>query len=78
MADGGKGMQESEKKSWLKAEAVFQVGATLVLAPLVGYFIGAWLDGRMHTTWIKIAGLLVGIAGGFVQLIRVAGSEGNK
>ena len=68
-------MPESEKKSWVRAEGLFQVGAMMVIAPLLGYFIGSWLDDKAHTTWIKIAGLLLGIAAGFVQLVRIAGRE---
>ena len=70
--------QESEKKSWVKAESIVQIGVMMPLALVVGYFLGSFLDDKLHTTWIKIVGLLVGIAAGFVQLIRVAGKEGQK
>jgi F0F1-type ATP synthase assembly protein I len=42
----------------------------LPLATLVGYAIGYLLDKAFHTNWIYIPGLLLGIAAGFVQLIR--------
>jgi F0F1-type ATP synthase assembly protein I len=35
-----------------------------------GYFIGLGLDHWLGTTYLKIVFLLLGIAGGFAQLIR--------
>ena len=35
-----------------------------------GYFIGVGLDTWLGTAYLKIVFLLLGIAGGFVQLIR--------
>ncbi len=32
--------------------------------------MGAALDRWLHTTWIYLAGILLGIAAGFVELIR--------
>jgi F0F1-type ATP synthase assembly protein I len=42
----------------------------LPVCTALGYGIGYLLDGEFGTTWLKFAGLLVGIAAGFVQLIR--------
>ena len=42
----------------------------LPLATFVGYAIGYGLDKAFHTHWIYIPGLLLGIAAGFVQLVR--------
>jgi F0F1-type ATP synthase assembly protein I len=72
------GSKPSEKKQWVEAEKLVQIGVMLPLALVIGYFVGAWLDGKFGTTWIKIVGILLGIAAGFVQLIRLAGSEGKK
>lgn len=70
---------KSEKKSWVQAEKLVQIGVMLPLALIVGYFLGSWLDDKFHTTWIKMVGLLLGIAAGFVQLVRLATSdEANK
>ena len=35
-----------------------------------GYLIGGWLDQWMGTTYLKIVFLILGIVGGFLQLIR--------
>ncbi len=42
----------------------------LPAATFVGWIVGALLDRWLHTTWLYIAGLLFGIAAGFVDLIR--------
>jgi ATP synthase protein I len=42
----------------------------LPIATFVGYAIGYALDKAFGTHWIYIAGLLFGIAAGFVQLVR--------
>ncbi len=64
--------RQSEKKSWVEAEKYIQLGITLPAATVIGWFIGSLLDKWLGTHWIKIAGLFIGIAAGFVQLVRVA------
>ncbi len=47
------------------------LGLQLALAVVVFFFIGRWLDGLWGTApWMMLAGLLVGIAGGFIQFFR--------
>ena len=55
------------------------VGITLVVATLLGYLGGAWLDGKLHTgPWLGVVGLLLGAAGGFVQLFRAVDAAGRS
>ncbi|HTS61614.1 MAG TPA: AtpZ/AtpI family protein [Candidatus Acidoferrales bacterium] len=42
----------------------------LPVSALLGYAIGYLLDREFGTGWIYIPGLVLGIAAGFVQLIR--------
>ena len=42
----------------------------LPVSAFVGYIIGYLLDKEFGTTWMFIAGLILGIVAGFVQLIR--------
>ena len=42
----------------------------LPMCTFVGYLLGYLLDKACHTHWIYIPGLLLGIAAGFVQLVR--------
>jgi F0F1-type ATP synthase assembly protein I len=59
------------RKSGASQYAEYSALALLLPAStVVGYFIGHWLDERLGTHWLTIAFLVLGSAGGFVQLIR--------
>lgn len=61
------------KKMWLAASKVSYIGLFFGVAIALGYFTGHWLDGKFHTEpWISFVGLLIGIAAGFKELIRIA------
>jgi len=44
--------------------------AALAEALREGRLAGAGLDRWLHTTWLYLAGILLGIAAGFFELIR--------
>ena len=50
--------------------ALQPVGLRLPAALVVGWLVGAALDRWLHTTWLYLAGILLGIAAGFIELIR--------
>ena len=59
-------------KSWTAQLGRYsQIGFALPAATGVGWLLGTLLDRSLHTTWLYLAGLLCGIAGGFIELIRV-------
>jgi F0F1-type ATP synthase assembly protein I len=62
--------EEDKKSAWLQLARYSQLAFVLPAATLVGWLIGAALDHWLHTTWLYLAGLLLGIAAGFVELIR--------
>ena len=65
--------QESDKKpSWVQMANYAQLAVIFPAATVVGWLIGVALDRWLHTTWLYIAGLLLGIVAGFVELIRIA------
>jgi hypothetical protein len=43
---------------------------TIPAAVVVGYFVGSWLDGRFGTHSLYIVGVLLGAAGGLIQIVR--------
>jgi F0F1-type ATP synthase assembly protein I len=43
---------------------------TVPAAVVVGYFIGGWLDGRFGTHSLYIVGVVLGAAGGLIQVVR--------
>jgi F0F1-type ATP synthase assembly protein I len=45
---------------------------------VAGWLIGLALDHWLHTTWLYLAGLILGIVAGFVELIRTVTSSDSK
>jgi F0F1-type ATP synthase assembly protein I len=63
----------SQKRNfWLQYARYGQLAFVLPAALVVGWLIGAALDRWLHTTWLYLVGILLGIAAGFVELIRTA------
>jgi ATP synthase protein I len=59
-----------KQSPWVQVGRYSQLAFVLPTALVVGWLIGAALDRWLHTTWIYLAGILLGIAAGFVDLIR--------
>jgi ATP synthase protein I len=55
---------------WVQVSRYSQLALTLPAALVVGWLIGMALDRWLHTTWLYLAGILLGIAAGFIELIR--------
>ena len=55
-----------------------QLAFVFPAAAVAGWLVGVALDRWLHTTWLYIAGLIVGIIAGFVELIRAALSSESK
>jgi F0F1-type ATP synthase assembly protein I len=68
----GKDNSEEKQNFWLQFGRYSQLAFVLPAALVVGWLIGAGLDKWLHTTWLYLAGILLGIAAGFVELIRTA------
>lgn len=64
------------KKSggWIrKAGLASSAGLSLVIATVIGYFAGSWLDEKFHTTpWIMLVLTLMGIVAGFIEVFRIS------
>lgn len=54
----------------VQAARYSQLAFVFPAALVVGWLIGTALDHWLHTTWLYLAGLLLGIAAGFFELIR--------
>ena len=66
----------SDKKNfWLQMARYSQLAFIFPAAVVVGWLIGAALDKWLHTTWLYLAGLLLGIAAGFTELIRTVSRD---
>lgn len=63
--------QDTDKKSfWLTFARYSQLAFVLPAALVAGWLAGAALDRWLHTSWLYLAGILLGIIAGFVELIR--------
>jgi len=68
-----------QKKNWILQLANYsQLAFIFPAATVVGWLIGVALDRWLHTTWLYLAGLILGIIAGFVELIRLVTSSESK
>jgi F0F1-type ATP synthase assembly protein I len=64
------------KKNFLVTLARYsEIAFIFPAATVVGWLVGVGLDHWLHTTWLYIVGLILGIIAGFVQLIRMVNSS---
>jgi F0F1-type ATP synthase assembly protein I len=55
--------KESSGPDYRAAGLLLAIPTLLIVAPLVGFFLGNWLDRRFSTgPWLGIAGLVLGFA----------------
>ncbi|MGH9524577.1 MAG: AtpZ/AtpI family protein, partial [Terriglobales bacterium] len=64
--------QPPKKAFYVQLAEYSQLAIVLPACTVVGWLIGVGLDTWLHTKWLYIVGLLVGIAAGFVELVRTA------
>jgi F0F1-type ATP synthase assembly protein I len=66
---------DDKQSSWAQIGKYTELGVLLPAATFIGWIIGSVLDRWLHTGFLYLVGLLVGIAAGFVQLIRTVMKE---
>jgi F0F1-type ATP synthase assembly protein I len=69
---------KKERSTWIQMAKFSQLAFVFPAATVAGWLIGVALDRWLHTTWLYIAGLIVGIIAGFVELIRAAMSSESE
>jgi hypothetical protein len=62
---------QSGAKSLADAEKLMQIAFLLPCSAFVGWLGGAWLDSKLHQTWIGMAGILFGGFSGLVYVVRL-------
>jgi F0F1-type ATP synthase assembly protein I len=67
-----------EKSMWVQLASYSQLAFIFPAATVAGWLIGLALDHWLHTTWLYLAGLILGIVAGFVELIRTVTSSDSK
>lgn len=63
-------MPKSERSVWAMVGRYTSLAFVLPACVLVGYAIGYGLDRLLGTSFLYIVFLLIGIAAGFVELVR--------
>jgi F0F1-type ATP synthase assembly protein I len=66
------------KNAWVQLAKYSQLAFVFPAATVAGWLVGVALDHWLHTTWLYLAGLILGIIAGFVELIRAALSADSK
>jgi F0F1-type ATP synthase assembly protein I len=61
---------DEKKSAWVQVGRYSQLALMLPAGTVAGWLIGSALDRWLHTTWISVVGLLLGIAAGMIELIR--------
>lgn len=59
-----------EENMWRQIGRYSHLGLILPASVVVGLLIGSALDRWLKTSWITLAGLLVGCVAGFAEMIR--------
>lgn len=72
MADEESKERRSFFKDYVKAESMLQLAIAIPAGCLIGWLLGSWLDRHFHQSWIAIAGIVLGAAGGFIQMFVTA------
>jgi F0F1-type ATP synthase assembly protein I len=66
------------KSLWIQLARYSQLAFIFPAATVMGWLIGLALDHWLHTTWLYLLGLILGIIAGFVELIRTVMSSESK
>ena len=67
-----------KKSTWVQLASYSELAFIFPAATVAGWLIGLAVDHWLHTTWLYLAGLIIGIIAGFVQLIRTVTSSDSK
>jgi len=54
------------------AGMLLAIPTLLIVSPLVGFFLGSWLDRLLHTSpWLTLVGLVLGFVAGARETYRI-------
>jgi F0F1-type ATP synthase assembly protein I len=68
----------AQKNMWVQLANYSQLAFIFPAATVAGWLIGLALDHWLHTTWLYLVGLILGIVAGFVELIWTVTSSDSK
>jgi F0F1-type ATP synthase assembly protein I len=67
-----------KKAFWAQFANYSQIAFIFPATTVAGWLLGVALDHWLHTTWLYLVGLIVGIIAGFVELIRIVTSSSSE
>jgi len=70
--------ETSKRRMLVQLANYSQLAFIFPAATVVGWLAGEALDRWLHTTWLYLVGLILGIIAGFVELIRTVLSSEQK
>lgn len=68
-------MPDNKKNPWVQFGRYSELALMLPIGTVAGYLLGSLFDHWLHTHWINVVGLLLGTAGGLIELIRTASRD---
>ena len=66
----------SNMQALIKAEKLTQIAFVIPITLAVGWLLGGVLDKVLHQHWIYLAGIVLGIVSGFLQIFRMIAEPG--
>jgi F0F1-type ATP synthase assembly protein I len=67
--------RDGKKSPWVQFGRYSQIAFMLPAGTVAGWLLGSAFDRWLHTSWISVVGLLLGIAGGMIELIRTVSRD---
>ena len=65
-------------KSLIWLGRYLSLALTLPASVVAGYFLGALADRWFHMPFLRVLGIVLGMAAGLIQIFRELSREGNK
>jgi len=62
--------KSSIPRSLAQADSMLQLALAVPAGCFAGLLLGSWLDRHFHQHWIAVALMLLGSAGGFIQIFK--------
>ncbi len=62
----------------VQAESMLQLALAVPAGCFAGLLIGYLLDKHFHTHWMVVVGMLLGSAGGFIQIFTLLGRMSKR
>ena len=61
---------DQKQSVWVQVGRYSQFAFMLPAGTVAGWLLGSLLDRWLHASWIAVVGLILGTAGGLIELIR--------